>query len=119
MAPIGLEGLVRVDGDEGEEGMAVVEEVQTTAERTIIRLGGAAFEGAVLRDSMLGVDRLPPRWTADLGEGEGEVEGVGWVEGEDLEEWIREASRVTFVAEGLCIIRWTRLSTLRSDSGVS
>ena len=81
--------------------------------------GGTDFEVEVLRDRILEAGPLLSHLTADLGgEEEGTAEGFGWAEGEDLEERIWEASRVTSTVEGPRITRWTGL-TLRSNSGVS
>jgi len=107
-----------VDGGEGEEGVAAVEAPTTVEGRTILRVGGAEFEVAALRDQTQEVDPLLSHWTAGSREGGAGAEGVGWVEGEGLEERIWEAPRVTSAVEGPRIIRWTRL-TLRFSSGVS
>ena len=87
-------------------------------EETSFHVGGAEFEAEDLREIILEVGPLLWHRTADLGEGGAEAEGVGWVEGEDLEERTREASRVTSAVEGQRTIRWVRL-TLTFNSGVS
>jgi hypothetical protein len=84
----------------------------------ILRVGEADFEVEALHHRILGAVPLLSRLIVDSGEGEVVVEGAGLVEGEDLEERILEASRVTSAVGGPGIIRWARL-TSRSNSGVS
>ena len=113
---IGLRSLGGVD--EGKEGVAAVAEV-TTATEVTLHMDGADSQVAVLRDRISEAGSTLSHSTVGFGEdGEDEGEGAGWVEAEDLEEWIREVSRETSMVEGPYITQWMKL-TLRSNSGVS
>lgn len=113
---IGLKSLGGVD--EGKEGVAAVAEV-TTATEVTLHMDGADSEAAVLRDRILEAGSTLSHSTAGFGEdGEDGGEVAGWVEAEDLEEWIWEVSRETSMVEGPYITQWTK-STLRPNSGTS
>ena len=68
---IGLKGLVEVDMDEGEGGVAAVE-AQMTVEETTRSFSETEIEVTVLRDRIQEVGHLLQYQAADPGEGEAE-----------------------------------------------
>lgn len=81
--------------------------------------GVADFEVEALRHCTLEAALLLSYLTADSREEEDAVEAVGWIEGEDSEHQIRDASHgIPAVEEDPCITRYMRL-TLGCSHGVS